>query len=484
MIEHPFTPAARRYIWRMLRALRPAAARVERRCRTWLRGRPYDEAQIRALLAIQPSAARRLRSLNEFLEQVDYHGRRLAKLNVPPSEVGEVLRELGGILDAELAGQFEPAREQLELATILALDRAYYQVREGESQTFFGLYRAEREAADLDDLLRRFVGILTQAFRARAGRLLLLDEPVAGKLARPLYIERGQAEERLVADPKMRGRYGSYWSYPIGSVALIQLAFPVAYPWLPRELALLVAMAERCREAIERSRMELDMRRISAQARRAEEEERRRISRELHDEAGQSMLALRLQLEILEQEAPAPLRKKLGEARAMVERTVDELRRIVAALSPAVLERLGLGRAVRHLAARFGKLSQARLRTRISVSLGGIPRESQEVIYRVAQESLQNIAKHSQATHVNLSLLAADKKIRLSVADDGAGFCAEAALRKPMSFGLAGMRERAALLGGTLVVSSVPGKGTKVVLELPQTSARVASNVKDSSILN
>ena len=476
MIEHPLTPAARRHIRRMLRALAPAAARVERRCRAFLkdtpvrRGRPYDDAQIRALLAILPSAASRLRSLNQFMEQVDYNGRRLAKLNVSPSEVLEVLREFGSSLETELAGRFEPAREQLQLATILAMNQAYYQVREAETQTFFGLYRAEKEATDLDDLLRRFVGILTQAFRARAGRLLLPEEPATGKLARPLYIEHGKPEERLVADPEMRGRYASYWSYPVGSVALIQLAFPVAYPWLPRELALLVAAAERCREAIERSRMEKEIRRLSAEARRAEEEERRRIGRELHDEAGQSMLTLRLQLELMERDAPTPLRTRLGEARSIVERTVDELRRIIAALSPAILERLGLEAAIRQLAARFGKLQLASIRTRISVPSAGLPRETQEVIYRVAQECLHNIAKHSQATHVNLSLLAADKGIRLSVADNGAGFCAETALRKPMSFGLAGMRERAALLGGTLAVRSVPGKGTTIVLELPRTS--------------
>ena len=482
MIEHPFTPAARRHIWRMLRALAPEAARVERSCRTLLRRRHYDDAQIRALLAVLPGAASKLRSLNQFMEQVDYNGRRLAKLNIPPSEVLEVLRELGASLETELAGQFEPAREQLQLATILAMNQAYYQVRETETQTFFGLYRAEREATGLDDLLRRFVGILTRAFRARAGRLLLTGGPATGKLARPLYIQHGKPEELLIADPEMRGRYASYWSYPVGSVALLQLAFPVNYPWLPRELALLVAAAERCREAIERSRMEKEIQRLSAEARRAEEEERRRIGRELHDEAGQSMLALRLQLELLERDAPAPFRARLGEARSIVERTVDELRRIMSALSPAVLERLGLEAGIRQLAARFGKLQLASIRTRISVPSAGLPRETQEVIYRVAQECLHNIAKHSQATHVNLSLLAADKWIRLSVADNGAGFCAETALRKPMSFGLAGMRERAALLGGTLTVRSVPGKGTSIVLELPRTSARVANNGKDSII--
>jgi signal transduction histidine kinase len=120
----------------------------------------------------------------------------------------------------------------------------------------------------------------------------------------------------------------------------------------------------------------------------------------------------------------------------------------------------------------------------ITKSAGAVSPQVQEVIYRVAQESLQNIAKHSQATHVNLSLRSADEYVRLSVSDDGAGFCAETAVKKPMSFGLAGMRERAALLGGTLVLRSAPGKGTSVILQMPRNSAPEAPNGKDSHILN
>lgn len=489
MTDDLFTPAARRHVSQMLHALAPFASRLERSCRSLLRQRAYDAAQVRAFLAITPGAASRLRTLNQFMEQVAYNGRRLARLNVPPPEVSEVLRELGTVLDPLLAGRFEPAREQLYLAIVMTLNQVYYQVREAEVQTFFGLYRAEREASDLDDLLRRFVRILTQTFRASAGRLLLLDGPVTGKLARPLFIQHGKADERLIVDPEMRGCYASYWSYPLPPTALIQFAFPVHYPWLPRELALLVATAERCREAIERARMEREMHRLDAEARRAEEQERRRISRELHDEAGQSMLSLRLQLELIERDAPKPLRPRLAQARAIVESSVSELRRIISALSPAVLERLGLEAAIRHLVSRFGKLHAASLRVRMaipssSMSSHQIPMETQEVIYRVAQECLQNIAKHSQATRVNLSLVAADKKIRLSVADNGAGFCAETALRKPMSFGLVGMRERAVLLGGTLTVRSQPGRGTSVILELPQSSARMAGNVKNSDTVN
>jgi signal transduction histidine kinase len=474
-----FTLEARRHVLRMIAAIGPVARRLDRQFTRLLKERPYDAAQIRAFLAITPAAAARSGGLNRFLQQVEYHGRRLAKLNLPPAEVEDVLRDVGGLLDTAVAGKFQPAREQLQLATILTLHQAYYQVREEESQAFFGIYRAEAEAEDLDDLLRRFVRILTRTFHARAGRLVLA--PPHGKLAQPLYIERGQAGERLIADPGMRGRYASYWSYPLAPVGVVQFGFRAPNRWLPRELALLESAAGRCQEALELARMETEIRRLEAQSRDAEEQERRRIGRELHDEAGQSLLLLRLQLEMMEREAAPELRARLAEARGIAERTVTELRRIIAALSPAVLERLGLERALRQLAARFQKVHAARLRVTIPAAAAVSP-QLQEVIYRVAQESLQNIAKHSQANHVNLSLRAADHFVRLSVTDDGAGFCAETAGKKPMSFGLAGMRERAALLGGTLVLRSAPGKGASVILQLPLNSAPEAPNGKDSRI--
>ena len=216
-------------------------------------------------------------------------------------------------------------------------------------------------------------------------------------------------------------------------------------------MALLRAAAERCR-------LQIELRRLESEARRAEEEERRRLGRELHDETGQSLLLLRLQLEMLERDAPAELKPRLTEARGIAETSVSELRRIIAALGPAVLERLGLERALRQLAARFRHLHPCTFRARISLPAEPIALPAQEVIYRIVQEALQNIARHSQATAVNLSLRTADMSIRLSVSDNGAGFCAETA-GKPMSFGLEGMKERAALLGGTLAIRSEPRKG-------------------------
>ena len=464
------TRAARRHLGGLATALTPFLPRLERASTALLRQRPYDAAPIKAFLAITPAAFARLRSVRRFLEQVGYQGCRLAQFNLPPGEVSEMLRELENLLDPILGSRFGPAREQLQLATVLALNQAFYQVREAESQAFFGLSCAEAEAHGLEDLLGRFVRILTRTFHATAGRLLLLDSPADPKLMRPRYIRRGQAAERLILDESMRGHHASYWSYPFRPAALVQLGFPSLYPWLPRERALLDAVGSRCARAIERTRLEEHVRALQAAGRHGEQEERHRIGRELHDEAGQALLLLRLQLELMEREAPAPLAGRLREARGIVEKTVDELRRLVAALSPEVLERLGLEAALRHLAARFQKIHKARLRLTIGKLAAPLPAPVERVIYRVAQECLMNIAKHSRASAVNLLLKSADQSIRLSVSDNGAGFCAEKVWSKTMSFGLSGMRERATTLGGTLTVQSAPGKGARIVLSLPVVS--------------
>jgi signal transduction histidine kinase len=448
----------------------PAAAGLERKFLALLRKRRYGAIERRALLAISPCAAARLGSIERFLDQVEYHGRRLAKCNLSPDAAGEVLRHFDELLEPLLHGRFGPSLEQLQWATLLALERAYYRVREEESQALFGIYRAGAEVADSGKLSQRLVRLLASAFRARAGGLLVKEGELDRELRQPLYIEQGTPGERWIADPALRGRYASYWSYPLNGSAAIQLGFPVPYPWLPRELELMEAAAEHFRKAAERALLLEEVERLAAAARQAEDDERRRIGRELHDEAGQSLLSLRLQLEMMERGADPPMRACLQEARGVLERTVVELRRIIAALSPAVLERLGLARALHLLAGRFGKTFSAGVRVRVSSHLEDLPPSLQQVIYRIAQEALQNAAKHSHATIVKLSVMRADKVIRTRISDNGLGFEA-GVTAKPMSFGLAGMRERAALLGGKLTVRSARNQGTTVILELPLNSA-------------
>jgi signal transduction histidine kinase len=473
--------------------LEPRLLALDRDFRRNARARGYGVLEVRALCAVAPGEALRFfaagRPPQEFFEQVEYNGRRLAKLNLPPQEVQDALAayELPG------AEAFQGALEGLRLGVALELNAAYYQVREAETQAFYGLFRAEVEAAGLDELLRRSMEILTRALRAQAGRLVLVEGAtltpgLLARLARPVYIECGARNEFLILDEDWRGRYPSCWSVPFrdaGRVeAVAQFGFPKRYGWLPRELTLLEAAAERCMAAVRRARLLRDLaarqeqvRLLAAHVVRAGDEERRRISRELHDEAGQGLLLVRLELEKLEKAAPAETRDALRQARELTERSIDEVRRAVAALSPAVLERLGFEAALRQLCARFAKSYPGKVRLRLPSAFPEVPGEAAAALYRVAQECCQNAARHSGASRINLSLRSADGVLEFSVSDNGAGFDVPAALAKPDSFGLAGMRERVALLGGEFEVRSRPGRGTVATARLPLRPAALAARV-------
>jgi signal transduction histidine kinase len=232
-------------------------------------------------------------------------------------------------------------------------------------------------------------------------------------------------------------------------------------------LELLDAVAERCLAAAEKARLTEEVRDLAAHMFQVEEEERRRISRELHDEAGQSLLLARLQLEMLEKQTPPGWdgREKLANTREVVERTIVEIRRILAALSPAVLEQLGLAAAIRQLTTRFRASCPARVTLRIA--LRRLDRNIETVAYRLVQECYHNISRHSAASHVKVSVRSTDGFLGLRIEDDGVGFDPDAAMAQVNSFGLAGMRERVTLMGGSFEIRSGPSLGTAVAIRLP-----------------
>lgn len=494
----------------------PVADQAERRFLSRLTAMGFDARQRKALAAITPGAAARIladgRPPADFFEQVEYNGRRLAKLRLSPAEIIRALREydrikppgLGPLDPAEVAN-FRWARDQLHFCAVLTLNNAFYQVREAETKAFYELFRAEVESNGLDELLGRSLDILTAFSRAQAGALFLRDdakrtwvrraisptvpgEPVEvsqsrcrfDRLGRPRYLERGSggAECWLVQD--WREQFVSCWSVPLAAegrtLGVMQFAFAKPYDWLPRELELLEVAAERCTLAAQKARLMEELAEREEQVRglaehliQVEEMERRRVSRELHDEAGQSLLYIRLQLEMLERTVPpehAALAGQLSEVRDLLEKNIVEIRRIIGALSPAVLAQLGLAPALRQLVSQLRRRHPARVRLQVS-RLGRLPEKTEAMVYRLVQECCNNIIKHSSATHVNLSLRSADGVLRLNVEDDGVGFRVEEALAKRDSFGLAGIRERVALLGGRFDIRSRPGMGTKIKIELP-----------------
>jgi signal transduction histidine kinase len=500
----------RLHLERLSVVLTPHARELDAQFRTRLRKTRFDARQIKALCDITPGAAARILVAgglpHDFFELVEYSGRRLAKLNVPPASVLHALREYDRALDPILVLSYPDeyknlrwARQQLQFCIILTLNNAYYQVREAETQAFYELFRAELQAANLDDLLRRSLETLRKFCHAEDGRMMLFDpeQPPAprllSRLAKPQLVPRGKPADALILDPQLRTRYPWFWSVPLaedGRVAgVLQLAFSSEYPWLPRELELLDAAAERCLRVAEKARLledlaqrERQVRQLSEHMMQIEEEERRRISRELHDEAGQSLLCIRLKLEMLGKTATEAMRAPLEETRRLTEHTITEIRRIIGALSPAVLEQLGLAAALRQLSTRFRDVYPGQVRLQLPRRLGPLPREIEIAAFRLVQECFHNIAKHSQASTVNLSLQSSDGLLRLNVVDNGVGFEVKAALEKQSSFGLAGMRERVALLGGKLEIMSRPKRGTRISVELPAAKASQKGSVARAQI--
>ena len=211
-------------------------------------------------------------------------------------------------------------------------------------------------------------------------------------------------------------------------------------------------------------RLEAERRESARRALLVQEAERQRVARELHDEVGQTLTGVMLQIEGLALSIPEELRPQLDELRETARHGTEEVRNIARRLRPDALEELGLHHALTALASEFER------HTRIPVSrhveqVNGVTPEDELVIYRVAQEALTNIARHARASKVEVSLRGTPGAVVLEVSDDGRGMPRGA---DASSQGIRGMRERAMLVGATLVINSRPGEGTTVQLSIPR----------------
>lgn len=199
---------------------------------------------------------------------------------------------------------------------------------------------------------------------------------------------------------------------------------------------------------------------------RGQEEERARLARDLHDEVNQALTAILLRLQASAEAAPAALARELAETQQLAQQAMRELLRLAHELRPTALDDLGLLAALRSQLAEFGRRTGIAVTLELADDVPEMTADEQLVIYRVAQESLANVARHSHATSVTLTLRSdADRRVHLQVADDGVGLHAPS--RTPGSgLGVTGMRERALLAGGRLQIRSNPGAGTTVELAL------------------
>ncbi len=200
-----------------------------------------------------------------------------------------------------------------------------------------------------------------------------------------------------------------------------------------------------------------------------QEHERGALARELHDQLGQSLVAISLNLHAIEGELSPRVRARVPESRQIIKKMIEEVRTLAFELRPSILDELGLVEALGNLVKRHGERAGLRASFTATPTDARAPIEIETACFRIVQEALSNVAQHARARHVEVALTAHDVALQVTVRDDGVGFNVQQ-LRPGL--GLMGMGERAELVGGNLDIESVPGAGTTVRARFPLPSPK------------
>jgi signal transduction histidine kinase len=223
--------------------------------------------------------------------------------------------------------------------------------------------------------------------------------------------------------------------------------------------------------------MQAQLRLLSRQLLLAQEEERKMISRELHDQIAQTLTGINVRLASLKTEAMADtkgLQKKITSTQRLVEKSVDIVHRFARELRPTVLDDLGLIPALLAFMKSFTKRTGVRTHLTAFAALEQLDSTRRTVLFRVVQEALTNVARHAQASRVEVSIQKLPGRIRMKIKDDGKSFQVQRVLQAKGNkhLGLLGMRERLEMIGGNFGVESAPGKGTIVQAQIPLGNGR------------
>jgi signal transduction histidine kinase len=204
---------------------------------------------------------------------------------------------------------------------------------------------------------------------------------------------------------------------------------------------------------------------------RAEEDQRTRIARELHDGVGQIMTAVNIELQLLHEAAPEAMKARVDDVRALAAQCQTEMRRVSHELRPAILDELGLAEAVRALAQRMAKHAHIDIACSVDGDVDRLPADSVIACYRLVQEALNNVVRHANAKRAEVHLTRDDKRLTVVVTDDGRGIRYDPSAPEATRdghFGLVGMQERIRAIGGTFRYGPPPDKrGTQICAELP-----------------
>jgi len=234
------------------------------------------------------------------------------------------------------------------------------------------------------------------------------------------------------------------------------------------------------RELLEKSRhIEKHLRHLSHEILSAQELERKRISRELHDEIGQTLTAVNVKLATLKKEATvnlADLKKKIASTQRLIEKSMNTVHRFARELRPPLLDDLGLIPALHAYMKAFTKRTNIPIDFKAFAAIEQLDSDKRMVLYRVAQEALINVDKHAEASRVEATIERLRGVVHFEIHDDGKSFDVQRVLHahKIRRLGLLGMRERIEMVGGTFAIESAPGKGTTVRAQIPFRRGRTA----------
>ncbi len=249
--------------------------------------------------------------------------------------------------------------------------------------------------------------------------------------------------------------------------------------------AALMKSEQRFRKLLQQSRLlQARLRAMTHEMLKAQENQRKKISRELHDEVSQILLGINVQLAIFTRDAaanPKAVKKAIGPVRRMVEKAVRIVHRFARELRPAMLDDLGLIPTLRTYIEDLPKREGIMIRLSADPRVEALNNDGRTVLYRIAQEALTNVVKHARASIVNVSVLKIPKGVSLEVADNGRSFDVNrlATSKWRNRLGLTGMRERVEMIGGQFIVTSALGTGTSVRAEIPFHPSPAALTVKD-----
>ena len=329
---------------------------------------------------------------------------------------------------------------------------------------------------------------------ARGVDKLKLGEGLSGRVVQsgePMVVEDASTDPRLSRDVVIKYNIHSMLVVPLSSKGKVNGTLCLGmcgYRQFQREeIELLITIGNQIGVAIENARLYQSQQEVAEQLRRmqenlrfylhqvtkAQEEERKRISHELHDETIQALVALSRRLDTIasgDKGLPEEYRHQLEEIWQQTNDIIKEVRRLSQDLRPAALDSLGLLPALEWLASEVTSYSGIETKVKVGGGQRRLPEEMELVLFRITQEALRNVWRHSQASKAEIKVEFEPGITRITVSDNGKGFSLPDkidGLARDGKLGLAGMKERAQLIGGTLTVQSSPGKGTSITIESP-----------------